>query len=69
MRDVKDVRTETGPPHSLRPVATWTRAVVAASGVLTDLVVSALMGAVSALIDVYSTKEAEVNHGAELCKV
>lgn len=66
MRDMKDVHTKTGPPHSLRSVATWTRAVVAASGVLTDLIVSALMGAISALIDVYSTKDAEVNDGAEL---
>lgn len=52
VRDIKDVRTNTGPSHSLRSVATWTGAVVAASGILTDLVVSALMGAISAFINI-----------------
>lgn len=54
MRDKKDVHTETGPSHSLRPVATWAGAMVAASCILTDLIVSALMSAISALINVYS---------------
>lgn len=68
MRDIKDLHTDTGPSHSLGSVATWTGAVVAASGVLTDLIVSALMSAISALIDVCSrhTEDAEVNHGAKL---
>lgn len=45
--------TNTGPSYSLSSVATRTSTVVTASGILTDLVVSALMGAISALIDVY----------------
>lgn len=62
MISITDVHTEAGPPHSLRSVATWTGAVVAASGILTDLIVSALMSAIPALIDVYSTKDTGVNH-------
>lgn len=54
MRGIKDAHTDTRTSHSLRSVATWTGAVVAASGVLTDLIVSALMSSISALIDVYS---------------
>ncbi len=53
MRDIKDAHTDTGTSHSLRSVTTWTGAVVAASAVLTDLIVSALMSSISALIDVY----------------
>lgn len=54
MSYMRDAHTDTRPPHSLRPVATWTGAVVAASGILTDLIVSALMSSISALVDVYS---------------
>lgn len=54
MRGIKGAHTDTRTSHSLRSVATWTGAVVAASGVLTDLIVSALMSSISALIDVYS---------------
>ena len=57
----KHVRTDAGPSHSLRPVAPWTRTVVAASGVLTDLVVSALVGSIPALIDVYNRQQTTYN--------
>lgn len=52
VRDINYVHTNTGTSHSLRTVATWAGAMVATSGILTDLVVSALMGAISALIDI-----------------
>lgn len=48
------ININTGPSYSLRSEASWTGTVVAASGILTDLVVSALMGTISALIDVYT---------------
>lgn len=44
--------TNAGTSHSLRPVAAWTGAVVAPSGVLTDLIVSTLVSSVPALVDV-----------------
>lgn len=46
-------RTDAGAPHSLGSVSTGAGAVVAASRILADLIVSALMRPVSALIDVY----------------
>lgn len=49
-----EARTNTGPAHSLRSVAAWTRAVVTPSGVFTDLVVSAPMGAIPALVNIYA---------------
>lgn len=57
----KDVRTNTRTSYSLRSVATWTSTMVTASGILTDLVVSALMSAVSALIDVYRPQETQTS--------
>lgn len=45
-------RTDAGAPHSLGSVSAWAGAVVAASRVLADLIVSALMRPVSALIHV-----------------
>lgn len=45
-------RTDAGAPHSLGSVSTGAGAVVAASCILADLIVSALMRPVSALIDV-----------------
>lgn len=57
MWDIMGAHTDTSTPHSLRSVASWTGAVVAASGVLTDLIVSALMSSISALINVCSRPE------------
>lgn len=45
-------RTDAGAPHSLGSVSAWAGAVVAASCVLADLIVAALMRPVSALIHV-----------------
>lgn len=56
------INVETGPSHSLRPVATWAGAMVAASCILTDLIVSALMSAISALINVYTCPIATFSH-------
>lgn len=64
---MKDVRTNTRPSDSLGSVATWTSAVVAASGVFTDLVVSALMGAISALIDVYNRATRDMDQHRTNC--
>ncbi len=47
------LRTKAGAAHTLRAVSSWTNAVVATSGVFTDLVISALMCAVMAFINVY----------------
>lgn len=49
-------RTDAGPARCLGPVAPRTAAAVAASDVLTDLVVPALVRAVSALVYVCSTE-------------
>lgn len=49
--------TDAGAPHSLGSVSAWAGAVVAASRVLADLIVSALMRPVSALIHVYRIRE------------
>lgn len=56
------VNVDTRASHSLGPVAPRAGAVVAASGVLTDLVVSALMSTVSALINVYTCAIAPFGH-------
>lgn len=47
------LRTKAGAAHTLRAVPSWTSAVVATSGVFTDLVIPALMCAVMAFINVY----------------
>lgn len=47
------VRTEAGATHALRAIPSGASTMVASSGVLTDLIVSALVRAIMTLIDVY----------------
>lgn len=47
------LRTKAGATHALRAIPSGAGAVVAPSGVLTDLIVSALVRAIMTLIDVY----------------
>lgn len=69
-QDKRGEHTDTGTSHPLRSVATWTGAVVATSGILTDLIVSALMSSISALIDVYKKATHEkCNHSGKYLPV
>lgn len=59
------LRTKAGATHALRAIPSGAGAVIASSGVLTDLIVSALVRAIVTLIDVYKRSARHYVHARQ----